>query len=95
MSFHSGMNFETGSVRRILPSSIIISVATPIDRLGHRHDAEDAVLDHRLLRLELHDALCLVIGDAPVARDQRDRTVEAAGGDVTLNQLGDALESLG
>ena len=73
------MNFDTGSVSLTLPSSTIIMIGDADDRLGHRHDAEDGVLLHRLLRLDVHQPLRLEMRDAAVARDERDGAREAPG----------------
>ena len=94
MFFHSGMNFEIGSCSRTLPSSIIISVATPMTGLVIDMMREDAVLDHRLLGFQVHRPERFVIADAAVARDQRHRAREAAGGDVPLHELGNPLQAV-
>ena len=57
--------------------------------------AEDAVLDHRLLRVEIHQPVGLVVADASVARHQRHGAGEAAGRDVPLHQFAHALQPFG
>jgi hypothetical protein len=63
--------------------------------LGHRRDAEHVRGRHRLLRLEVHDALRVDVGDLAFARDGDDGAGQIARGDAALNHLRDALESLG
>ena len=65
------------------------------DRLGHRGDAEHRRRRHRLLRLEIHDALRVEVGEASLARDRDHGAGEIAGGDPALDHLGDALKPLG
>ena len=43
------------------------------DRLGHRVDAEDRVLAHRLLRGDVHQPVSLEVGDLAAAGDDGDR----------------------
>ena len=70
----SGMNFEAGIGEPHLPVLDQHQDRDADDGLGHRHDAEDGVLLHRLLRLDVHQTVCLEVSDAAVARDERDRT---------------------
>ncbi len=90
----SGMNRETGSVSRSLPFLDQHHHRDADDGLRHRHDAEDGVLRHRLLRLEVHQPLRLEVRDAAVPRDERDGAAEGLRVDMALHQLGDTLQPL-
>jgi hypothetical protein len=63
-------------------------------RLGHRHDAEDGVLLHRLLAVDVHQPVRLEMRDAAVARDERHGPGEVLRGNLTLHQLADALQPI-
>ena len=92
MSFHSGMNFETGSWRRTFPSSIIIRMATPTIGLVIDMMRKMPSLTIGFFASQIHEAVRLVMPDAPVARHQRHGAGEAAGGDVPLHEFGDSFQ---
>ena len=63
------------------------------DRLGHRRDAEHRRRRHRLLRLEIHDALRVDVGEATLARHRDHGAGQIAGGDPPLDHLGRRAEA--
>ena len=64
------------------------------DGLRHRCQPEQAVLRHRLLRLEVHHAARLEVRDAPPARDQRHRASDIVGVDVALDGFTNAFQPI-
>jgi hypothetical protein len=81
------MNFETGSVSRTFSLLHEHQDGDPDHRLGHRHDPEDGVPLHRLLRLDVHQAVALEMSDAPVAGDERHRPGKGLRGNLPLHQI--------
>ena len=57
------------------------------DRLGHRIDAEDGVVPHRDLALDIGEALHGAVGDLAAAVDQKLGARKASGVDVALFQV--------
>jgi hypothetical protein len=63
-------------------------------RLGHRGDAEEGVLRHRLLRFEVHQAMRLEVDDPSAPGDERHGAGDLAGVDVALDRIVDPRQPL-
>ena len=93
--FISGMNFDTGSVSRTLPSSIIIMIETPTTGL-----VIDMMRKIASFCIGLRDSMSIRpcasrCAMRPLPRHERDGTGERAGVDVALHQVVDAMEAFG
>ena len=95
VSLNSGMKRDTGSVETDLPFLDQHQDGDAGDRLGHRGDAEDAVLPHRRLRLEVHHPVRLEVGDLAAPRHDGHAAGDLPGADVALDHLVDPLQPLG
>ena len=94
-SLNSGMNFETGSVRRTLPSSISIITATPVTGLVEEAMRKRASVVIGLLRLGVRQAVGREVDDLPLAGDERHGPGDVMLVDVTLDDLVDATQPFG
>ena len=63
-------------------------------RLGRRGHAEERVLRHRLLRVDIHHALRLEVDHLPLARDERDGPRDPVVVDVAPDHVVDPMEPL-
>ena len=91
---YAGMKRDTGSLSLTLPSSASMRIATAAT--GFDIDAMRNIESGCIgaLRLQVHDALRLEIGDLAVARDERHGAGDLAGRDRALDELVDALQAL-
>ena len=91
---YAGMNRDTGSLSRTLPSSASMRIATAAT--GFDIDAIRNIESGCIGRFdcEIHDALRLEIGDLAVARDECHGPGDLAGRDRALDELVHALQAL-
>ncbi len=95
MSLNAGMKRDTGSVSRTLALFHQHQDRRTRDRLRHRSDAEHRVLLHRPPRSGIHHASRLQVNDAAVASHQRHCARDVSRRHVAIDELVDALKSLG
>ena len=84
------MNFETGSLRRTLPSSSSIRIATPQTGFDIEKTRKMASFCMGLFASMSMHALRVEPGDLPFARHQRDGAGDVMRVDVALHRVVDA-----